>query len=162
MKPIKFLHTVLAFVLLFTMLTSKTAYAQQNIDNLSPNIYEEKERDNDTDFFNEEPLNEQKTPIPEEQKSLTFKMKPDEKWENVKNNLFAEGEREKNSVAAKAKQLQLFTGKTPSRFLTNDEQTNDTGRSALAVVYMIVIALGVLGILLLVLTGMKKRKEEFH
>ncbi|MFC0190217.1 type VII secretion protein EssA [Fictibacillus aquaticus] len=157
----KLIKLVLAFVLLFTFLSSKTASAEKNINNLSPNLYEKKDRNNNTDFFTDEPLNEQKTPIPEEQKSLTFKMKPDEKWENIKGELFAEGSgEEKSTVAQKAKQLHLFSGKNSGQFLNRTDETKETSQSALPIVYIILIALGVLMIVLLILPGMRRRNED--
>jgi type VII secretion protein EssA len=156
----KLIKLVLAFVLLFTFLSSKSASAEKNINNLSPNQYEKKDRNNNTDFFTEEPLNEQKTPIPEEQKSLTFKMKPDEKWEQVRGELFAEGNgEEKSTVAQKAKQLQLFSGKDSGQFLNRNEESSQTNDSALSIVYIILIALGVLMILLLLLPGLRRKEE---
>ncbi|CAH0347671.1 type VII secretion protein EssA [Bacillus sp. CECT 9360] len=94
---------------------------------VEPNQYEERDIELQTEYFHEESLLEKRQSLPEEQKALTFESDPSKRYESVEQELF-QASSDNNTIKAKAKQLNLFTGQD-NPFTSSNESKKEASLS---------------------------------
>jgi type VII secretion protein EssA len=122
------------FLFLFPLflLTRVTVYAKTDEwPEIEPNQYQRQNIELRTDYLHEESLLNEKRDLPEVQTSLTFQRPTSSFFEQTKAQLFLSGEKETNTIAAKAEKLGLFSSveeqTVPSRQpLDEAEQTSSS------------------------------------
>lgn len=97
-----------------------TVYAEADEwPEIEPNQYQRQDIELRTDYLHEKSLLDEKGDLPETQTSLTFQRPVSSFFEQTKAQLFLSGEKETNTIAAKAEKLRLFantsTQSVPSR-----------------------------------------------
>jgi type VII secretion protein EssA len=87
-----------------------TVYAETDKwPEIEPNQYQRQDIELRTDYIYEESLLDEKRDLPEVQTSLTFQRPTSSFFEQTKAKLFLSGEKETNTIAAKAEKLGLFS-----------------------------------------------------
>jgi type VII secretion protein EssA len=76
---------------------------------IEPNQYQRQDIELRTDYIHEESLLDEKGDLPEVQTSLTFQRPTSSFFEQTKAKLFLSGEKETNTITAKAEKLGLFS-----------------------------------------------------
>jgi type VII secretion protein EssA len=136
------------------------AETESNLEELDPNIYEEKELKENTDYLHEESLYEKRNSIPEEQKDLTFEKPSRDEKDDLQEQLFTNYTKEKNTIKSKAEQMDLFSGNAePSMSISETENKDNSQNSGLMMTYILLIAIGVIlmiGFLIPKMTQSKK------
>ena len=87
-----------------------TVYAETDKwPEIEPNQYQRQDIELRMDYIHEESLLDEKRDLPEVQTSLTFQRPTSSFFEQTKAQLFLSGEKETNTIAAKAEKLGLFS-----------------------------------------------------
>ncbi|NUK29687.1 type VII secretion protein EssA [Parageobacillus sp. VR-IP] len=87
-----------------------TVYAETDKwPEIEPNQYQRQNIELRMDYIHEESLLDEKRDLPEVQTSLTFQRPTSSFFEQTKAQLFLSGEKETNTIAAKAEKLELFS-----------------------------------------------------
>ncbi|PLR96526.1 type VII secretion protein EssA [Bacillus sp. T33-2] len=151
------LFLIAAFLIVYK---SDPAMAEPNIDQLTPNTYEKKEFNKNTDFLHEKSLSERRQSIPEEQKGLTFIKPSSDPMEKIQEQLFSQSTKENNTIRAKAQQMQLFSGEEERQFIT-EEDTGTTAEkeSGLSLLYIVLLVAGILVVFAFLIPKMAQSKE---
>ncbi|WP_194270818.1 type VII secretion protein EssA [Fictibacillus phosphorivorans] len=162
MKLIK--KTLLVIILFLVCLGPKTVFAGASIRELAPNLYEENQIKESTEYLQEESLSGKKKRLPEEQKDLTFTKTGDNQLEDLQDDLFDQSVKVDNSTASKAKTMGLFAaGREENLAAANDEDQNrNTSGFSISVIYSGLIILGVAVLLALLIPGMRKNKSTIN
>lgn len=148
-------------LLLFLMITSGvTAIAETNLNELDPNIYEEKERKENTNYLHEKSLYEKRNEIPEEQKNLTFKKPSRDEQDEIKKQLFTDYTKEKNTIKSKSEQMELFSGSSELSLSMAEPEDIASGQNfGLTMTYILLIAIGVILMIGLLIPRMSQGKK---
>jgi type VII secretion protein EssA len=151
----------LFLLLLFLIITSVvTVNAETNLNELDPNIYEEKERKENTNYLHEKSLYEKRNAIPEEQKNLTFKKPLRDEQDELKKQLFTAYTKEKNTIKSKSEQMELFSGNPEPTMSMAETEVNASGQnSGLTMTYILLIAIGVILMMGLLIPRMSQGKK---
>ncbi|MGG4489412.1 type VII secretion protein EssA [Metabacillus idriensis] len=151
------------FLLIFVFTSWRPGHAETvtNLEELDPNVYEEKELKENTEYLHEESLYEKRTTIPEEQKDLTFEKPSSDQKDELQEQLFTDYTKEKNTIKSKAEQLDLFSGSAePSLSMTETVNSDTTQNSGLMMTYILLIAIGVILMLGLLIPKMTQSKKQ--
>ncbi|MCM3597317.1 type VII secretion protein EssA [Metabacillus idriensis] len=152
--------SLLLFIIVFTSGMRGNAETETNLEELDPNVYEEKELKENTEYLHEESLFEKRTTIPEEQKDLTFEKPSRDEKDDLQEQLFTDYTKEKNTIKSKAEQLDLFSGSAePSMSMTETVNSDTTQNSGLMMTYILLIAIGVILMLGLLIPKMTQSKK---
>lgn len=148
-------------LLLFPVITSGvTAIAETNLNELDPNIYEEKERKENTNYLHEKSLYEKRNEIPEEQKNLTFKKPSRDEQDEIKKQLFTDYTKEKNTIKSKSEQMELFSGSSELSLSMAEPEDIASGQNfGLTMTYILLIAIGVILMIGLLIPRMSQGKK---
>lgn len=148
-------------LLLFLVITSGvTAIAETNLNELDPNIYEEKERKENTNYLHEKSLYEKRNEIPEEQKNLTFKKPSRDEQDEIKKQLFTDYTKEKNTIKSKSEQMELFSGSSELSLSMAEPEDIASGQNfGLTMTYILLIAIGVILMIGLLIPRMSQGKK---
>ncbi|MGD6793972.1 type VII secretion protein EssA [Metabacillus indicus] len=153
---------IAAFLLLALVLAGgAAALAETDLDQLDPNVYEEKELKENTEYLHEKALFEKREEIPEEQKDLTFKKPGRDAEDELKDRLFTQYTKENNTIKSKAEQMGLFSqssDQASGRISTGEEQ-QQSGNTGLLMTYILLIAVGVLLIIGILIPKMTQSKK---
>lgn len=150
----------LILLLLFVITSGVSADAETNLNELDPNIYEEKERKENTNYLHEKSLYEKRNAIPEEQKNLTFKKPSRDEQDGIKNQLFTAYTKEKNTIKSKSEQMELFSENPEQSLSMAETEDNASGQnSGLTMTYILVIAIGVILMIGLLIPRMTQGKK---
>ncbi|GGB67928.1 type VII secretion protein EssA [Fictibacillus barbaricus] len=157
MKHSKFLTSLLFLAVAFIWGTD--AQASKNIEELNPNLYEEKERKDQSNLILDESLSKNKREIPEEQKGLSFNQKSSDQLEDVQNGLFdTTDSAQNNSILSKAKKMNLFSKSEEHAFTAlPQEEEDESSMSNISLVYSVLIGLGILLIVAIMFQGAKPK-----
>ncbi|WP_165971024.1 type VII secretion protein EssA [Peribacillus frigoritolerans] len=150
------------FLLIFVFTSGIKGHAETetNLEELDPNVYEEKELKENTEYLHEESLYEKRTTIPEEQKDLTFEKPSRDEKDDLQEQLFTNYTKEKNTIKSKAEQLDLFSGSAePSLSMTETVNSDTTQNSGLMMTYILLIAIGVILMIGLLIPKMTQSKK---
>lgn len=120
----------LSLIVFIGLLFATPAQAETNATDVKPNLYEENEVEINQDTINS---GEQKEPLPEEQRNLTFEKPGETRGDEIKDELFLSSDDETNTITAKAEQLNLFSEeeKEVQREPTVQNQTGTEDNSSL-------------------------------
>jgi type VII secretion protein EssA len=137
-----------------------TVYAETDKwPEIEPNQYQRQDIELRTDYLHEESLLDEKGDLPEVQTSLTFQRPTSSFFERTKAKLFLSGEKETNTITAKAEKLGLFSSveeqSVPSRQLS--DETEQTSSSFLPWLFGFFI----LGFLIVIFTVIVPRMKKF-
>ncbi|PLR83444.1 type VII secretion protein EssA [Bacillus canaveralius] len=137
--------------------------ASPNIDDLMPNTYEKKEFNENTNFLHEDSLYDNKKAIPEEQKGLTFEGQKSNPLEGVKDQLFSGDAKANNTITAKAERLKLFSDvENKNKFdVSEDTESITNDNPKLIILYICLLAVGVIVMLGLLIPKMAQSKNGF-
>ncbi|MBD7965263.1 type VII secretion protein EssA [Fictibacillus norfolkensis] len=160
----KLIKKILSVMILFLIcIGPETVFAGASIRDLAPNLYEENQIKESTEYLQEESLSGKKKRLPEEQKDLTFTKTADNQLEDLQDGLFDQSVKVDNSTASKAKTMGLFaSGREDNLSAVDDgeEQNKDTTGSSISVIYSALIILGVAVLLALLIPGMRKKTKQ--
>ncbi|WP_071461374.1 type VII secretion EssA family protein [Bacillus massilinigeriensis] len=101
--------TLLLFFVFLMLSPALTARAEPGIEDLTPNEYKKREFKKNTDLLHEKSLTEKAVKRPGLQPGLDLVEPGGDSYEDVLASLFTGSAKENNSIAAKAKQLRLFS-----------------------------------------------------
>ncbi len=151
-------------ILFLICIGPETVFAGASIRELAPNLYEENQIKESTEYLQEESLSGKKKRLPEEQKDLTFTKTADNQLENLQDDLFDQSVKVNNSTASKAKTMGLFAaGREETLAAADDEvQKSNTSGFSVSVIYSALIILGVAVLLALLIPGMRKNKSTIN
>lgn len=146
---------------LLTFIPYSVSFANIDIEELEPNVYEKGKVNPNTDYLHEKSLYELKQPIPEEQKGLTFE-KEDNPNEKIKKKLFQDQTNENNTIAAKAEQWKLFGDEKMKSYQTRkyDSLVETKENTHLVMLYIVCIMIGIVLIFLLLIFKGKQRTSS--
>jgi type VII secretion protein EssA len=154
------LTTLLLVIISLTSGVTVKAETESNLEELDPNIYEEKELKENTDYLHEESLYEKRNSIPEEQKDLTFEKPSRDEKDDLQEQLFTNYTKEKNTIKSKAEQMDLFSGTAePSMSMSETENKDTSQNSGLMMTYILLIAIGVILMIGLLIPKMTQGKK---
>lgn len=153
-------------MILFLVCTGpETVFAGASIRELAPNLYEENQIKESTEYLQEESLSGKKKRLPEEQKDLTFTKSADNQLEDLQDDLFNQSVKVDNSTASKAKTMGLFAAGREENLSAEDdgeEQNKNTTGFSISVIYSALIILGIGVLLALLIPGMRKNKTTLN
>ena len=156
-------RTLSSLILLLALVLSggASALAETDLNQLDPNVYEEKERKENTEYLHEKGLYEKRKEIPEEQKSLTFQKPGRDAEDELKDRLFTQYTKENNTIKSKAEQMGLFSENTDqaSGTISTEEEQQQSGNTGLLMTYILLIAVGVLLIIGILIPKMTQSKK---
>ncbi|MEM5016460.1 type VII secretion protein EssA [Metabacillus indicus] len=156
-------RTLSSLILLLALVLSggASALAETDLNQLDPNVYEEKERKENTEYLHEKGLYEKRKEIPEEQKSLTFQKPGRDAADELKDRLFTQYTKENNTIKSKAEQMGLFSENTDqaSGTISTEEEQQQSGNTGLLMTYILLIAVGVLLIIGILIPKMTQSKK---
>jgi type VII secretion protein EssA len=162
----KLIKKILSVMILFLIcIGPETVFAGASIRELAPNLYEENQFKESTEYLQEESLSGKKKRLPEEQKDLTFTKTADNQLEDLQDELFDQSVKVDNSTASKAKTMGLFAAgreENLSALDDGEEQNKDTTGFSISVIYSALIILGVAVLLALLIPGMRKNKTTIN
>ncbi|PLR75549.1 type VII secretion protein EssA [Bacillus sp. V3-13] len=143
-------------------LNGNSAGASPDIDTLTPNTYEKKEFDENTNFLHEDSLYDNKKAIPEEQKGLTFEKQKSNPLDSVKDQLFIGEGKTTNTITATAERLKLFSDMDHNnKFEVSENTENNTNdNSRLMILYIGLLAVGIIVMLVLLIPKMAQGKRQ--
>ncbi|MBH0158207.1 type VII secretion protein EssA [Fictibacillus sp. 5RED26] len=159
----KLIKKILSGMILFLIcIGPETVFAGATIRDLAPNLYEENQIKESTEYLQEESLSDKKERLPEEQKDLTFTKTADNQLEDLQGGLFDQSVKMDNSTASKAKTMGLFSAgseDTLSNSVDDEEQNVNKSGFSISVIYSALIILGVAVLLALLIPGMRKTRS---
>lgn len=116
--------------------------ANTNINDLTPNDYQNNDFKKNTDLIHDQTLTNEKIKIPEEQKSLTFEGTSNNRLNDLTDKLFKSEEKDTNTIKAKAESLKLFSQSESAR-LGSLEEGSQNG-SSLPILIAVLVGICVL------------------
>lgn len=152
--------SIFLLLLILVITSGVTAEAETDLNELDPNIYEEKERKENTNYLHEKSLYEKRNAIPEEQKNLTFKKPSRDEQDDIKDQLFTDYTKEKNTIKSKSEQMELFSGSSELSLSMAEPEVNASGQNfGLTMTYILLIAIGVILMIGLLIPRMTQGKK---
>ncbi len=157
---LKTLLKIVFLLLVFLMIFDKTAGATPNFHQLMPNSYEENEFEDNKEYLHEQSLFENKEPIPEEQKELTFTKKNDDPIKQISEQLFAGDSKMNHPVTVKAEQLGLFSNFEKGSLYQEDYSKKPMKQnSQLMILYIGLVILAMVVMLVFLIPKMAQGKQ---
>jgi type VII secretion protein EssA len=126
---------------------------------IEPNQYNRQEIELRTDYIHEESLLDEKRDLPEVQTSLTFQRPTSSFFEQTKAQLFLSGEKETNTITAKAKKLGLFSS-DDKQIVPSRQPLDETERTSSSFLPW-VFGFFILGFLIVIFTVIVPRMKKF-
>ena len=125
-----------------------------------PNSYEENEFEDNKEYLHEQSLFENKEPIPEEQKELTFTKKNDDPIKQISEQLFAGDSKMNHPVTVKAEQLGLFSNFEKGSLYQEDYSKKPMKQnSQLMILYIGLVILAMVVMLVFLIPKMAQGKQ---
>ncbi|QPA30600.1 type VII secretion protein EssA [Thermaerobacillus caldiproteolyticus] len=126
---------------------------------IEPNQYQRQDIKLRTDYLHEESLLDEKGDLPEVQTSLTFQRPTSSFFKQTKAQLFLSGEKETNTIAAKAEKLRLFSY-NPTQSVPSRQQWDETERTSSSFLPWL-FGFFSLGFLIVIFTVIVPRMKKF-
>ncbi|WP_218012723.1 type VII secretion protein EssA [Bacillus sp. AFS040349] len=132
----------------------------ESIEELSPNEYERKTGNKDTDLIEGDALTKEKHQIPEEQKILTFKRKKIFNVDEINAEIFKKENQNTNTIIHQAKQLNLFSGSQSIKVVKTEEDSKSSSSLSLLILGFIIFCLIMLTIVFVTYGKANKKRIE--
>jgi type VII secretion protein EssA len=142
------------------LLTRVTVYAETDKwPEIEPNQYQRQDIELRTDYLHEESLLDEKRDLPEVQTSLTFQRPSSSFFEQTKAQLFLSGEKETNTIAAKAEKLRLFSD-TPTQSVSSHQPLDEAEQTSPSFLPWL-FGFFIFGFLIVIFTVIVPRMKKF-
>jgi type VII secretion protein EssA len=137
-----------------------TVYAETDEwPEIEPNQYQRQDIELRTDYIHEESLLDEKRDLPEVQTSLTFQRPTSSFFEQTKARLFLSGEKDTNTIAAKAEKLRLFSD-APTQSVPSHQPLDEAERPSSSFLPWL-FGFFILGFLIVIFTVIVPRMKKF-
>ncbi|WP_158591766.1 type VII secretion protein EssA [Oceanobacillus halophilus] len=124
-------------VLIIILMVGSPVLADDSTIKVEPNIYKGKDININRNFQE----TEQKKPLPEEQKNLTFEKENKTETDRIEEQLFLSSNIETNTIAAKAQQFNLFSEQDKRAIQLTDEAESVQNNSTIMILMIIAVSL---------------------